>query len=93
MEIYKKEDAEKIEANNQRINNFDERIASEKKEAKEQYQNKIADLNQKKTDLKKRMEDFKAAGKEDWDQFKIKFGSDMDTLGKAITNFFTEEKK
>lgn len=45
---------EKIAANDQSIADFKTRIANEKKDAKADYNNKIADLEQKNSDMKKR---------------------------------------
>ncbi|MFD1553370.1 hypothetical protein DNU06_06810 [Putridiphycobacter roseus] len=92
MENFKKEVNDKIDANKQSIINFNQRIAEEKKEVKAEYQKKIEALNQKNTDLKKRLEDYKMEGKEDWNQFKTKFGSDLDNLGHAFANFFKKEQ-
>jgi predicted nucleic acid-binding Zn-ribbon protein len=93
FEQFKLEAANKIEANNKSIKDFNDRIADKKMKAKEMYQNKIADLDQKNTDLKKRMEDFKVEEKEDWEEFKVEFGNDLDTLGMAISKVFTIDAK
>ena len=37
--------------------------------------------------LKKKLDDYKATGKEDWESFKKEFNHDMDELGKAFKNF------
>lgn len=91
MENYKKETSVKIEANNKSIIDFNKRIANEKTEAKEEYQKKIAELDQKNSDLKMRMENYQASGKENWEVFKSEFNRDMDALGTAFTNVFSKE--
>ena len=84
VENYRKEIADKIEANNQSITEFNIRIENEKKEAKADYKLKIAELEQKNTDMKKKMDDYKVEGKENWEVFKTEFNHDMDQLGKAF---------
>ena len=83
---------ERIAANEKVIAEFNERIAKEKLDAKTDYKAKIAELEAKNNDLKKKMADYKAEGKENWEAFKIDFNKDMDALGLAIENFFTPSK-
>ena len=87
IENYRKETAERIAANNRTIAAFNERIASQKKEAKEDYRKTIAELEQKNTDMKKRMEEYKEDGRENWDVFKAEFNRDMEKLGQAFKAF------
>ena len=54
---YRKETADKIAANNLSATEFNNRIANEKKEAKADYKKKIAELEQKNGDMKKKMDD------------------------------------
>lgn len=88
VEAYRKESADKITANNKSIADFKARIAQEKKEAQVAYSQKITVLEQKNSDLKKKMDVFKAESKEQWENFKIEFSKDMDDLGTAFGNFF-----
>ena len=55
MEDYKKEQEALIASNEKSITEFNMRIANEKSEAKADYEKKIAELNQKNSDLKKKM--------------------------------------
>jgi hypothetical protein len=84
---YRKETADKIAANGKSIADFKLRIANEKKSAKADYTKKIAELEQKNTDSKKKMDDYKAEGLASWKKFKSEFGHDMDALGKAFKDF------
>jgi hypothetical protein len=86
IENYRIETAGKISANNQSIADFNTRIANEKKEAKEDYKKRIAELEQKNTDMKKKMDDYKATGKENWENFKAEFSHDMEELGKGFSD-------
>jgi predicted nucleic acid-binding Zn-ribbon protein len=84
IESYKKQTADSIAANQQSIQSFNERIAKAKLEDREEYQAKINDLNNRDSDMKKKMDDYKAEGKEKWEAFKAGFSHDMDELGKSI---------
>jgi septal ring factor EnvC (AmiA/AmiB activator) len=85
---YKAQTADKIATNQKSIDDFNKRIATEKKEAKADYEKKIADLEAKNNDMKKKLDDYKAEGKENWEAFKAEFSQDMDNLGNSFANFF-----
>lgn len=89
VEKYRKETAEKIAANDKSIAEFKARIALEKKDAQVVYNQKVVVLEQKNSDLKKKMDVFKADSKEEWEKFKIEFSKDLDELGTAFVNFFS----
>jgi len=86
IEKFRKETDERIIANQKSLAEFNGRISKQKKEAQEEYKNKIAALEQKNTDLKKKMDDYKAAGKENWEKFKVEFSKEMSELGKAFSS-------
>jgi Tfp pilus assembly protein PilE len=88
MSKYKKQTSDRIAANQKSINEFNKRIVTEKKQAKVADQKKIAELEAKNKDMEKRMDDYQADGKENWEAFKSEFGKDMDELGNAFANFF-----
>ncbi len=93
IESCKKETAEKIEVNNKSIAEFKTRIEHEKKTAKADYNKKIAELEQKNTDMKNKMDDYKADGKENWEKFKKEFNHDMDELGTAFKDLTVKNVK
>jgi len=93
VETYRQEMAQRIETNNKSIVDFKSRINKQKAEAKEDYKNKIADLEQKNSDYKKRMDKYKATGKENWEQFKAEFSHDMDELGSAFEDLIVNNVK
>jgi hypothetical protein len=72
---------------------FKTRIASDKKEAKADYNKRIAELEQKNSDMKKKLDDYKADGKDKWEQFKKDFSRDMDDLGNAFKDLTTKKTK
>ena len=93
VEKYRRETAAIIATNNESIAAFNARIESEKMEARADYQKKIATLEQKNTDLKKRLDDYKAEGKNSWEQFKIEFSRDLDELGNAFRDLTVKNVK
>jgi len=92
MENYRKETADKIAANEESIAAFKARIANEKKDARANYEKQIAELEQKNTDMKKTLDDYKAEGKEQWELFKMDFNRNMDKLGQAFKDFTNNHK-
>ncbi len=90
---YRTETANKVIANNKSIAEFNARIELEKKEAQADYKKRIIELEQKNSDMKKKLDDYKMSGKENWEIFKSEFGRDMDELGKAFSSFTTTKNK
>jgi F0F1-type ATP synthase membrane subunit b/b' len=93
VENYRKETSYRIDANNQSIAEFRARIANEKKVAKADYEEKVLKLEQKNTDIKKRLDDYKVEGKDNWQTFKLEFNRDMDELGKALKDLTVKNNK
>jgi predicted RNase H-like nuclease (RuvC/YqgF family) len=83
---FKKESEERIIANDKSIAEFKAKLASMKKESRSDYEKVIAGLEQKNSDLKKKLENFKDEGQENWKSFKNEFNHDMDELGEALKN-------
>lgn len=83
---------EKIIAHNKSIAEFRTRIAQQKRENRSQYEAKLYELEQKNTDLKKKLDDYKDGGKDKWVSFKNEFGHDMEELGKALKDFTSSNK-
>lgn len=84
IEDYRKKMDKKVTENNKSITEFKARIEHEKRVAKADYIKKIVALEQKNSDIKKKMDEYKAEGKEKWESFKLDFGHEMDELGKAL---------
>ncbi|WP_428659922.1 hypothetical protein [Runella sp.] len=93
IENYKKETTEKIAANDKSIADFRSRIALEKKETRADYKKKIDALEKKNTDMKKKIDDYKEEGKENWEKFKVEFSHDMDKMGKAFNDLTVKNTK
>ena len=84
IEAYRKQTADSIAANQASIAEFNERIAKDKEADRVEYKKEIDDLDQKNTDMKKKMDDYKADGKDKWNAFKAGFSRDMNDLGNSI---------
>ena len=93
IESYRKDTADKIAANNRSIAEFNARIEHEKNDAKADYKRKIAALEQKNSDMKKKMDDYKVEGKEKWEKFKMEFSHDMEEIGKAFKDLTVKNVK
>jgi outer membrane PBP1 activator LpoA protein len=93
VEKYRVEAAAKVTANEKSIAGFKARIAMEKEEVRADYEKKIDALEEKNTDMKKAMDDYKIEGKEKWESFKTEFSHDMDELGKAFRDLTVKNVK
>jgi tRNA G10 N-methylase Trm11 len=93
IENYRVETANRIAANEQAIAEFNARMEHEKKAVRAEHKKKIAELEQKNRDMKKKLEDYKAEGKEKWEIFKTEFSHDMDELGKAFKDLTVKNVK
>ena len=89
---FKKEAEVKFAEHQKSFIDFKARIAKEKAENKAQYEKKLAILEQKNTDLQKKLDDYKEAGKDKWDAFTHKFNHDMNELGTSLKNFTVGKK-
>lgn len=92
VENYRLQTAKKIEANNQKIADFNVKIEKEKAEAKAEYKIKVAELEQKNRDMKNKMDGYKVEGKDQWEAFKAEFNRDMENLGVALENLVGKNK-
>jgi chromosome segregation ATPase len=91
IEVYRVETGKRIIENTQSISDFNARIATKKQDAKDEYNRKIAELSQKNTDLKKRLEDYNADGDEKWQVFKNEFNAEMYALGNSLRTLTTNK--
>lgn len=93
IEAYKLETANKIENNNKSIIEFNSRIETQKNSATVDYKKKIAELEAKNSDMQKKLDNYKANGKENWESFKTEFNHDMEELGQAFKDLTVNNKK
>ena len=81
---YRTETNAKIAANEQTIADLKTKTEAHKIEDREAYTKKLADLEQKNTELKMRLAGYKPQGKDDWESFKMTYIRDMVVLGVAV---------
>lgn len=83
----------KIDANDKAIENLKSTMPKLSKSANINTQKRIDELEQKNIDMRKKMENYRANGKDEWESFKREFSYDMSELGKAIKNVGLNNKK
>jgi chromosome segregation ATPase len=93
MESYRQETANRIAANEEAIREYNARIEHDKKAIKAEHKKRIAELEQKNRDMKKRLDDYREEGKDKWIIFKAEFSHDMDELGKAFKDITVKNVK
>ena len=81
---FKRESELKISAFEKSIIDFKAKIASGQEETKAVYEKKLDSLEQRKNELKKKLEDYKEDRQDNWSEFKSEFNHDMDEIGKAF---------
>ena len=87
-----KNDAEsKIGSNEKRINDFKAEMKKTSAKFKAKYANKVLTLEQKNIELKKMINNYQYEGKDNWDNFKLKFNSNMDSVGIALNDIFNKK--
>jgi DNA anti-recombination protein RmuC len=84
IRMFKMEAQTMIAENNRKIDEFKEKIAKGKKSARDKYETKINDLEQKNKDLQKRLDEFNEENGDKWASFKREFNHDMDEIGNSI---------
>ena len=92
IQQFKKESQEKINDYDKSIADFKAGLANTKKVDKAKYEKALADLEQKKSDLKKKLEEFKEDQVANWKSFKIEFNHDMDDLGKSLKDYTVKNR-
>jgi hypothetical protein len=90
---FKKESAEEISHFEKSLAEFKAGIANQKKENKALYENKLAELEQQKSDLKRKLEEYNEDKIDQWNSFRAEFSHDMDELGKAFSDFTVKNNK
>ena len=68
------------------------RLASEKKVINVDYDKKLAELENKNSELERKLADYKDDGQDKWNSFKAEFNHDIDELGKAFKDLTVENR-
>ncbi|MES2779513.1 MAG: hypothetical protein V4651_06395 [Bacteroidota bacterium] len=90
---FKKESEERIARNEQIIAAFKDRMVTDKRQLQKADQQMIDKLEQRNIDMRKKMEDYRTDGKDNWEAFKREFSHDMDDLGASIKNLTVKNTK
>ena len=88
-EQFKLETTDQIDANDKAIADFRDKLA---KKDRPRYEKRIAALQQKNNDLRKRLDEYKGKDENAWTSFKVEFKHDMDELAQAIKDLMIDNK-
>lgn len=87
-----KTDAEqRIEANEKRIEELKVKLKKPGKLLDKMYEDRIAKLRERNRELRAKIAGYETT-QTDWEKFKSEFNHDMNELGKAIDDIFTDNK-
>lgn len=89
-ETFKRESEQTIEANEKRIDAFEETMEDASPEVKAKYSKEVATLEQNNRDLKRELEEYEYQGQSDWEEFKTNFKRELDGIGEAVEDLFTD---
>lgn len=90
LRIYRVKSEERINEYNRAISEIKQDINNESnKEVKIKLEKQLDELEDSLEVLENEMENYKASGRENWDEFKDSFSSRMDDLGDSLKNFFS----
>ena len=81
---FKKASEDRISDNEKMIESFKARMATDRTQMKETDQKIIDELEQKNINMRKKIDEYKEKGKDEWEAFKVGFNHDLDELGNAI---------
>ncbi len=85
---FKKDSEAKIDANQVKIDAFKEKMDNAGPERKAKYADRVAELEKKNRDLRKRLAEYKDGGPSRWEEFKTNFKHDMDGIGETMSDLF-----
>jgi hypothetical protein len=63
------------------------------KEIKAKYEKKLAEFEEKKSDMKKKLSEYKSNGNEKWESLKRELNKDLDGIEKGFMEFIIDNKK
>jgi hypothetical protein len=90
IRVYRAENADRIVEYNRTIADIKQNINNESdNEVKTRLETKLDGFEETHHELKREMDNYKASGRENWDDFKESFSNRMDDLGDSLDDFFT----
>ncbi len=93
MENYKAEKWAIIKANEVALADFKSNSTQEGTTMTEEYEELIADLEERNEAMKVKLKDYEDEGETKWKSFKKEFSHDMDELGTAFKDIFKNSNK
>jgi hypothetical protein len=91
VKAFRLETEEKISANELLILEWNKKIENGSTKMRAEYLIKMKELDDRNRSLKKKMIEYKADTKENWNEFKTEFNDDMSELGTALKNFTVDK--
>ena len=88
---FKKDAKDRIEANEKRIEELKVKLKKPGKLLDKMYENRIETLRERNRELRAKIAGYETT-QTDWEKFKEEFNHDMNELGKAIDDIFTDNK-
>lgn len=90
LKMYRAENDERIMEYNRSINEIEQKIENEPDmDIKVRMEKKLAEFEATHDELEREMDNYKASGRDNWDNFKDSFSNRMDDLGNSLEDFFT----
>lgn len=90
LKMYRADNDERIMEYNRTINEIKKKISNESDmEIKVKLEKKLAEFEETHRELEREMDNYKASGRDNWDNFKDSFSNRMDDLGDSLDDFFT----
>lgn len=93
VEKYRIATNERIAANDKALADLKADLETDKVKSKAEYREKIAALELKNAEMKRKMEEYKADGRDNWENYKTEFSHDMDGLGDAFRDMTVKNTK
>ncbi len=93
FEQFKIEAEKIIVAQEKNITEFKDKLTIKKKELNADYNEKLLLMENKNSELKRKLTDYKEDGQDKWIGFKNEFNHDMNELGKAFEDLTVENVK
>jgi oligoendopeptidase F len=81
-----------IDANQKQIDDFKAAIKTTSAKFKAKYENQVLTLEQNNIELKKKLNDYKYAGKDNWEEFKRDFNREVNTVVDALNEIFKNKE-
>jgi basic membrane lipoprotein Med (substrate-binding protein (PBP1-ABC) superfamily) len=90
IKMYRAKNDERIMEFNRTIGEIKKKLENESDtDVKDRVEEKLAEYEATHRELEREMDNYKATGRENWDDFKDSFSSRMNDLGDSLDDFFT----